>query len=664
MNQKFIELSSIDVTLEKYKRDITEDSFYGYPIEPIIIAEQNLKDDQKKSIAYFSMEYGLAPSIYHTFESENEVDESNVSHSHEVFSNLRQMDYFHQINMQRLLDLPIYSGGLGVLAGDTLKSAADLSISLVGIGILWHKGYFQQKFWFRGGGQFPEELSWDPDSYPGLVPLNKTVEIELSGHKLKLRLWKYYVYSYDCKSAVPLVLLDATHTDNPEYLQELTDQLYRSTNSWIRIAQRMILGIGGVKALEVLGYKINKYHLNEGHAAFAFVEKALSAKDIETLKNQFVYTCHTPVEAGHDKFSFTEIEAALGQERTGIVKKFGTDIHNPSIANLTLLCLNACGFVNGVSKRHQEVMQIQFPSYKEKIKGITNGVHTFTWMSESIKKLLVKYKNVIKDFENDPTCLANVSKLKNDKNFRNDLWLAHLENKKQLAEVLKQWFFNPNVFTVAWARRFANYKRPTLLFTDVNKLVEFSRKIGELQIIIAGKAHPADNFAASFIDQIMEKINQLGGQRKTLRIMFLENYDTYFAKLLTSSVDLWLNNPLPPFEASGTSGMKAIINGVVQLSTFDGWVVEAADKNIGKIFGYVPPSGEIGSEADLKIDQDSKELYKSLEELMQIYYSTINNKEDISSSRWIDMMINCIEQAAYFSTHRMVKEYKDLIWDK
>lgn len=664
MQREIIDLTGLDASKERYLKDVSDSKFYGFPVEPILSAERDLRDPAKPSIAYFSMEYGLAPSIYHTFETENEIDESNVTRNHEIFSNLKQMDYFHQISVEKLLDLPIYSGGLGVLAGDTLKSAADLGVSLVGLGVLWHKGYFQQKFWFRGGGQFPEELSWDPDSYPGLIPLDKTVEIDLSGAKLKLRLWKYYVYSYDLKKVVPLVLLDATHPDNPDYMHELTDQLYRSTNAWIKITQRMILGVGGIKALEALGYNVSKYHLNEGHAAFAFVEKARVAQDIEGLKKQFAYTCHTPVEAGHDRFDFMEVEAAAGHERTEIFRRFGTDPHNANVANLTALCMNACAHVNGVSKKHGEVTRIQFPSHRDKIESITNGVHTFTWMSDPVKEALIKHKTVIGDFEADPTLLANAAKLKRDPVFRSDLWAAHLRNKEQLAEMFKHWFFNPQAFTVSWARRFANYKRPTMLFHDINKLVEFSKNIGELQIIIAGKAHPADTFAAGFMDQIMEKINHLGGQRKTLRVLFLENYDTYFAKLLTSSVDVWLNNPLPPFEASGTSGMKAIIDGVAQLSTLDGWVVEAADKGIGEIFGYIPGEGEIGSEADLKMEQDAAALYQSLSKLMGIYYDTVSGREDIASSKWIDMMVNCVEQSSYFSTHRMVREYKELIWDK
>jgi len=656
MDKNILDLIGIDTSKEEYLKDISDSKFYGFPIEPIINAEKALRAKDTPSVAYFSMEYGLAPSIYHTFETKNEIDESNVSRNHEIFSNMNQMDYFHHIVIEKLLDLPIYSGGLGVLAGDTLKSAADMGVSLVGIGILWHKGYFQQKFWFRGGGQFPEELSWDPESYPGLIPLDKTVEIELCGHKLKLKLWKYYVYSYDLKKVIPLVLLDATSEENPDYMHELTDQLYRSTNGWIKLTQRMILGIGGVKALEALGYDVSKYHLNEGHAAFAFVEKARTTQDVEALKNIFAYTCHTPVEAGHDRFDFQEVEGAMGPERTEIVRRFGTDSKHGNVANLTMLCMNACNFVNGVSQKHGEVTRLQFPQYRDKIKSITNGVHTFTWMSDSIKKALIKHKNEIGDFESDPKLLVNVKKLSGNDGFRKDLMAAHIDNKKHLESMLKHWFFDHKVFTIAWARRFANYKRPTMLFQDLNRLIEMTKNIGDLQIIIAGKAHPADWSASQGMDEIMEKINQLGGQRKNLRVMFLENYDTYFAKLLASSVDVWLNNPLPPFEASGTSGMKAIANGVLQLSTVDGWVVEAADKGIGELFGYVPAEGELGSEADLKLSDDSKALYAALSKLMTTYY-----KDEPS---WIDMMINCISEAGFFSTQRMVGEYNSLIWTK
>ena len=656
-----MDLIKLDDAEEKYLKDITDSEFFGFPIRPIIDAEEKLLAKGTSSVAYFSMEYGLAPSVYHAFKSVNPIEESNILSEHEVFSNMKDMDYYHHLPLRKILDLPIYSGGLGVLAGDTLKSSADLGLSLVAIGILWNKGYFKQRFWFRAGGQIPDVISWDPNSYPGLIPLKPKISITLSGQEVMLKLWKYYVYSYDLENVVPLILLDANLPENPPYFRELTDQLYRSSSGWIKICQRAILGIGGVAALTALGYSINKYHLNEGHAAFAFLEKA-KKQNFEDIKKIFAYTCHTPVEAGHDRFDLQEVEAVLGPEKAEIVKKFGRDEKHQNIANLTQLAINTSNSINGVAQKHGEVMRIQFPKYKDKIKSITNGVHSFTWISKPIQNLLVKYKDRIGDFESDPTLLKNVLNLKSDADFRKGLWEAHLENKKMLADFLKFWYFDESTFTISWARRIATYKRPTMLLQDINRLLDIARRFGPLQIVIAGKAHPADVSASMHMDAMLERIALLGGERKVLRVCFLENYDTYFAKLLTSSVDVWLNNPLPPFEASGTSGMKAIINGVLQLSTLDGWMVEAADKKIGRIFGYVPAKGEIGSEADLKLSEDSNELYKNLEEMMSIYYSTARGNVKIEESEWIDIMINCIAASGYFSTHRMVMEYYQNIW--
>jgi starch phosphorylase len=661
MPEKIFDLIQLDLSDKKYLKDISDSEFFGYPAQAIIEAENRLLAKDKPSIAYFSMEYGLAPSVYHTFKTANQVAPSNILAEHEVFSNMQDMDYYHLLPVNKLLDLPIYSGGLGVLAGDSLKSAADVGLPLVAIGILWNKGYFKQKFWFRSGGQMPEEFAWDPKSYPGLVPLKPRISLELSGQKLILKLWKYYVYSRDLKQVVPLVLLDSNVEENPEYFRELTDQLYRSTNGWIKICQRAILGMGGVRALEALGYSINKYHLNEGHAALAFVEKAKKEAP-EKLGKLFAYTCHTPVEAGHDRFDLQELTAVIGNEAAEIVKKYGRDEKNPSQANLTLLAMSVSEHVNAVAQKHGEVTRLQFPRYKDKIESVTNGIHTHTWISGPIRDLLDKYREKIGAWETDPTLLRNIRSLSGDAGFCRDLWAAHLQNKNMLAKFLEFWYFNDRAFTLCWARRIAPYKRPTLLLQDPNRLIEIARKLGPLQIIIAGKAHPADVPATIHLDNMLEKINMLNGERKLLRIVFLENYDTYFAKKLTSGSDVWLNNPLPPFEASGTSGMKAILNGVVQLSTLDGWVVEAADKKIGNIFGYVPPPGEIGSEADLKLEEDSRELYRNLEEMAGLYYATATEKTKPEDSPWVGMMINCLAESGFFNTQRMILEYKNRIW--
>ncbi|MDD5618793.1 MAG: glycogen/starch/alpha-glucan phosphorylase, partial [Candidatus Omnitrophica bacterium] len=263
--EEFISLVNIDGIQDKYSKDINRDFYFGFPLESIIKAEKNLRSQDNKSIAYISMEYGLATSFYNKFKPHDGISPKNKIVEHTIFSNMRIEDYLFDFEIDKILDLPIYSGGLGVLAGDTLKSSADLGIPLVAVGILWDKGYFKQNFWFKYG-QVPEEMDWDPYSYPGLIPLKNTIKIELKKEVINLKLWKYYVFSHDKNNVIPLILLDSNIEGNSEQIKGLTGQLYKSSDNWIKIMQRVILGIGAIKALDELGYKIEKYHLNEGHA--------------------------------------------------------------------------------------------------------------------------------------------------------------------------------------------------------------------------------------------------------------------------------------------------------------------------------------------------------------------------------------------------------------
>lgn len=648
---------------ERYSQDITSGSYFGFPLEPIIAAEKKLLSKDAFSVAYFSMEYGLATSFYNAFQSQKPISELNRLDEQEIFSNMRIKDYYFHFRLDhRIMDLPIYSGGLGVLAGDTTKSVADLGISFVAIGILWEKGYFKQNFWFKYG-QVPEEHIWDPYSYPGLVPLETVIKLPLKDQDLYLRLWKYYIYSFDRSNVVPLILLDSNLDKNRPESRRLTDQLYRSDNAHIKIMQRVILGMGGVAALEALGYRINKYHLNEGHAAIAFVEKAkgLNESKLQDLEENFVYTCHTPVAAGHDRFSIAELKKVLADEVLEVIKRCGME--DAHVANFTLLLMNCCCYVNAVSKKHKEIMHLQFPGYAKKIGSVTNGVHIPTWMSKDIAALLRKYEAKIGDYLAKPDALKNIDRLRKDKQFRHDLWQAHQANKRRLCAIFRNWDIKEDAFTICWARRIAAYKRPSLIFQNPQLLVEIAKKYGPIQMIIAGKAHPSDSLVGTFINEIMDRIDSLSDQHPLLRIVMLENYDIFFGKLLTNSVDVWLNNPLPPFEASGTSGMKAILNGVLQLSTLDGWVVEAADKGIGEIFGYAHKTGEpIGDEHDLRLRADAEALYHSLDKLVKLYYDTNKGGKADIDSEWIDKMINCIIQGHYFNTCRMVKEYRDNMW--
>ena len=660
--KEFLALVEVDDFYKRYSKDIGSGKYFGFPIEPVIQAEKRLREEKERAIAYFSMEYGLATSFYNTFQSQNPPRAENKTPRNTVFSNYRIADYFFDVQIDSLIDLPIYSGGLGVLAGDTVKTMADYKLPAVGIGILWHSGYFRQEFWFKYG-QVPEKTHWDAYSYPGLIPLKNTVTIRLKNEEIRLKLWKYYVYSYKRDYALPLILLDAEIPENREDIKTLTEQLYRSDNSWIKLMQRVVLGFGGVNAISALGYPVKIFHLNEGHAVFAFVEKARGYTDqqVEELRKQFCYTCHTPVQAGHDRFSQDDLKGVLQEEDFRLIQRFGTE--DSGLINLTLLSMNVASSINAVSKRHQEVMQLQFPSYKERIKYVTNGVHPYTWISGDYLKLFKNFSPPIGDVESDPMSLVQAMSLKENSDFRKQIWLAHGANKERLCSLLEKWKLKEDVFTVCWARRIAAYKRPSLILQDIDRLIEIAQKTGPLQIILAGKAHPNDNLGFTFINEMLDKVDKLADKDyDILKIVILENYDIYLGKLLTSGVDLWLNNPYPPFEASGTSGMKAILNGVVQMTTSDGWVVEAEDKGIGRVFGYRYAGGKIGSEFDRSIKADAQELYETLEELSAVYYSTFKDKLNLSS-QWIDMMVNCVATGAHFNTYRMLNEYKSLIWD-
>lgn len=660
--KEFLSLVDVDDFDKRYAQDIGRGKYFSMPLEPIIAAERRLRQTNERSIAYFSMEYGLATSFYNTFKSEIVPDPRNKLPRNTVFSNYSLADFLFDVKIDSLIDLPIYSGGLGVLAGDTIKTMADYKMPAVGVGILWHSGYFRQEFWFKYG-QVPEKTHWDQFSYPGLIPLKGTITINLKNEEVRLRLWKYYVYSYKHDYVVPLILLDAEIPENSGKMNALTDQLYRSENSWIKLMQRVVLGFGGVTALKALGYPIEGFHLNEGHAVFAFIEKARGKTDAELaeLKQKFCYTCHTPVQAGHDRFSEGEVRQIFRDEDVNLISRFGREASG--VINLTLLSMNIASSINAVSKRHQEVMQLQFPEYKDRIKFVTNGVHPYTWISKDFLELFKRFSTVIEDIESNPMALAKVQSLKNNHEFRNQVWAAHQVNKERFCNLFEKWKLNKNIFTVCWARRIAAYKRPSLVLSDIDRLIAIAKKVGPLQIILAGKAHPNDNLGFTFINEMLDKVDALGDDNyNILKIIILENYDIYLGQLLTSSVDLWLNNPYPPFEASGTSGMKAILNGVAQLTTLDGWVVEAEDKGIGRIFGHRYNNDRIGSEFDRYMKDDAEELYKSLEEMAALYYTTFHNKLDLSSG-WIDIMINCIATGAHFNTYRMLDEYKSLIWD-
>lgn len=661
--EQFLAYSDVESFEDRYAQDISEIQYFGFPIEPILKAEERLTSKETRSLGYFSMEYGLSANTYNVFTSVKPISSKNQHTKHRVFSNLRAMDYYLRAESVYRFDIPIYSGGLGILAGDSLKSIADSGLSLTAVGILWNKGYFKQNFWFNSG-QIPHENEWDPATYPGLIPLKTRVSIPLRTETIHLRLWKYYVYSFDRKSVVPLVLLDSHLAENSAYARALTDQLYRSDNGELKILQRIILGMGGMKAFEALGYSMDSFHLNEGHAAFAVVEQAkkTAAEEFDSLKEKFSYTCHTPVVAGHDRFGEKLVESILPESDFQLTKRLGTDPEHGHLINLTRLAMNMSSRINAVSKKHCEIMHAQFPHDRSRIQYVTNGIHTNTWISPAMAELFDRFQAQIGAWRENPAHLKNVLTLKNDLSFREALWIAHQTNKNRLCELFRHWNMKADVFTLCWARRIAAYKRPSLILQDVKKLIQMSKEIGPIQILIAGKAHPQDDLGFTYINDMLSAIDALEPERDTLRVAMLENYNSYFGKLLTSSTDVWLNNPLPPFEASGTSGMKAILNGVLQLSTLDGWMIEAQDKNIGWIFGWRHETSDIGNEHLLRLKEDSEALYGTLESIIELYYQTNQSGKVNLQSEWIDKMISAISEAGYFNTDRMIHEYQEKIW--
>ncbi len=663
LTSDFLSLVQVDHFEDIYAKDIGKGLYFGYPLKAIVQTERRLKAKGERPLAYFSMEYGLASSFYNRMKTEREVNPLNKTREHEIFSNFSLADYFFTLKLDGIIDLPIYSGGLGVLAGDTMKTMSDYRLPAVGIGMLWHTGYFKQKFWFKYG-QVPEEMRWDLESYPGLIPLKNIIKISLKSQTIFLKLWKYYVYNYTRDYAIPLILLDSNVPENSDTARRLTDRLYRSESMEIQILQRIILGMGGIVALDELGYHIDTYHLNEGHAVFAFIEKArgLSMEKVKELGSHFVYTCHTPVSAGHDRYPLREVGKVLIKEDYSLAELLGKE--GEQSVNLTLLAMNSASRINAVSLRHQQVMHLQFPTYQEKIQYVTNGVHHHTWISERFQHIFEQYAPVLGDVKANPMALEKVQQLHGDNKFRKAVWDAHQKNKQDFCHTLEKWRLREDVFTICWARRIAGYKRPNMLLQDAEVLLRIAREIGPLQVILAGKAHPQDNIGFTYINEMLDKIDELNKVYEQLKIVVLENYDISLAKMLVSSVDVWLNNPLPPFEASGTSGMKAILNGVLQLTTLDGWVVEAEQDEIGRIFGYRFLGDKIGSERDLHMKSDSQELYRALEDIVKKYYDVTRAGTVNVSAVWIDYMINCIATGSRFNTYRMLDDYKERIWQR
>lgn len=529
--------------------------------------------------------------------------------------------------------VPIYSGGLGILAGDALRSASDMSLPMVAVTLTYDAGYFYQEI-TPEGNQVEHEMEWDfSDDFERI---DERIQLNLQDKVINVEAWRYNLIGRN-GHIIPVILLDTDLEDNEPWQRKLTHVLY-DADKFQRIVQEMILGIGGYRMLEKLGYnKIKTYHLNEGHAAFLTLELLKKYKDINQAKKHCVFTTHTPVRAGLEEFEYDLAKDVFRSYLPENIKDYAGN----NTLNMTILALNFSHYVNAVSKKHLEVTEKMFPNYN--VDSITNGIHVGYWISPYMKNF---FNNELgREWHHDLTRLENAVNLDSY-----ELWRTHKKAKQRLLEYEKShsWILlNDDLLTIGFARRFAEYKRPLLIFSELERLAKIIK--GKAQLIFAGKAHPADVQSKSLIKKIFDFSDYLWNSYE-IGVVFLENYEIQLAKLLISGVDVWLNNPRRYLEASGTSGMKAALNGVLNFSILDGWWIEGynlSNKKAGWSIGPEPsdPNAE-------KVDDkaDAEDLYQKLEkEIIPLFYENQNE--------WREKMKHSIKLGAYFNTNRMMEEY-------
>jgi starch phosphorylase len=532
-------------------------------------------------------------------------------------------------------DIPTYSGGLGVLAGDTLRSAADLRIPLVAVTLVSRAGYFRQTI-DEQGRQQEQPDPWQPETWAD--PLYAKVSVTIAGRDVWIGGWLYVVQG--AGGDQPVVLLDTDLPENDPRDRSLTHYLYGGDQAY-RLSQEIVLGIGGVRMLDALGFDVRAYHLNEGHSALLILQLLRASEhdqtasrpgearyDIAKVKAKCHFTTHTPVEAGHDRFSYDLVRRVLGDflDYPTLQRFAGTDE-----LSTTRLALNLCEHVNGVASRHAETAQRLYPGYR--VSAITNGIHPQTWASAGFARLFDAH---IPGWRLEPELLMRAEVAVSD----DDVWRCHTEAKLALLALVRADCgieLDRDLPLIGYARRMTQYKRPELFFADIARLKSIAAR-QPFQAVFAGKAHPRDTAGKQAIENLHRWSRQLGD---SIKIAFLPNYTMATALTLVAGADVWLNTPEPPLEASGTSGMKAALNGVPNLSVLDGWWIEG---HIEGITGWAI-GGDGGTES-----ADSTALYDKLENVVLPVYR--------ARDRWINVMKGAISRnASLFHSHRMMRRY-------
>lgn len=538
--------------------------------------------------------------------------------------------------------LPTYAGGLGILAGDTIRAAADLGIPMVAVTLLHRKGYFYQTL-DAEGGQVETPVEWPIDDF--LREEAPRIRLEVSGRSVRVRSWSREVKGVK-GHVVPVYFLDTDLPENDPEARTLTHFLYGGDRRY-RLLQEIVLGFGGLRMLRALGYgTIRRFHMNEGHSSLLTLgllderieeagATAASPKDVGAVRNLCVFTTHTPVPAGHDRFPLELVRQVLDHHA---LERFRDLCCFEGELNMTYLALNFSRYINGVAKRHGEVTQHLFARYT--VDAITNGVHAPTWVSPPVATLFDRY---IPGWREDNFSLRSALGIPADQ-----VWQAHFRAKRDLVDLVNHSTnagMDVDHLTLGFARRATSYKRPGLIFRDLQRLRQIAAEVGPLQLVFAGKAHPADEPGKETIRRVFEARKELG---KHVRVAWLENYDLQVARRIIPGVDVWLNTPEPPHEASGTSGMKAAINGVPSLSVLDGWWLEG---HIEGVTGWAveDPPGNPGG-ADLAAAH-ARSLHDKLHErIAPLFYGDRDG--------FVDVMRHVIAlNGSFFNTQRMLQQY-------
>lgn len=681
-------------------------TFFGVTQEVLNNVWANLTNPNVHSIAYISMEIGADPDVFHPVK--DFLEENNISQDPNP-----QLDVFVHKYLYETRKIPNYSGGLGVLAGDTLKSFADLHLPALAISLLYREGYFSQIVDSKVG-QIDHATCWQPETTPTLFQLHTpgnpkqplTIDIPFyNGQQqpiiVKAQVWMKLEINNQRDYFVPEFLLDYSLPDTPTWVKESAHQLYNAKSTIIKANQRRMLGSAILPLLDSLGFPLQTIHLNEQHGVTVtlhmilrdlrhrlgeqWAEVMIDADILASAKRvakKIVYTIHTPVKAGHDRFS-RDLYSSLSHK--AFQRILNLVAHDEDIAheyNFTAMAMRLNRAINSVSRLHRDVTKKQFPEFSDKIKAITNGVHHLTWISDERKACFNRIAS-LKNWQNDPSRFAAIShedrlpllnlldqawQVDNQrlissinamlKNHREQMVETWIDPPNYLSSLPEQQWLRPGVFTLGFARRFSTYKRADLIFDNIGRLADILVDNNwPVNFVFAGKAHPADEPGKYVLKLILDNQEELYHRSRGLgKLIFIPGYDMQVAKLMVAGVHAWLNSPKRPLEASGTSGMKAAMNGVPNISIMDGWWVEGYHQGLtGWKFGYEGPVDEADlseNPESLLYAEDSTAFYRLLPTVLEMFY----NQPDQYMERALQ---NLLLNVSVFNTHRMAAEYVD-----